>query len=142
MRMWGKPTCRGFACFHPHQPESKRQTTDQAVLSHRLRDQGRIRAHRPHHVLLPLSLSPPTGTCMVDQELQETLLSGSSRSRTTSAAYQLRDSPWDVNVSVTLRTEGQEILTGIIPLMAPAPKVVNLQVRKRATRLTPPTVPL
>jgi len=43
---------------------------------------------------------------------------------------------------VTLRTEGQEILTGIITLVAPAPKVVNLQVRKRATRLAPPTVPL
>ncbi len=48
----------------------------------------------------------------------------------------------DVNVSVTLRTEGQEILTGIIPLMASALQVVNLQVRKRATRLATPTVPL
>ena len=43
---------------------------------------------------------------------------------------------------MTLRTEGQEIMTGIIPLMAPALQVVNLQVRKRATRLAPPTVPL
>ncbi len=49
---------------------------------------------------------------------------------------------WDVNVSVTLRTESQEILPGIITLMAPALQVVNLQVRKRATRLAPPTVPL
>ena len=48
----------------------------------------------------------------------------------------------DVNVSVTLRTEGQEILPGIISLMASALQVVNLQVRKRATRLATPTVPL
>ena len=47
-----------------------------------------------------------------------------------------------MNVSVTLRTEGQEILTGIIPLMAPVLNVVNLQVRKRATRLAAPAVPL